>query len=369
MIKTSVKKITIILPNLLGGGAEKNFNVLSSEWSFKNIVTEFVLLEKKGIFLKNLQGSTKIINLNAKNSINAFYPILNYLKKNTSDIIIVNLWPLTIITLIANLLVFKKNKIIIMDHQILSKSYSKRFNNYRWYLNLSVKLFYNLADKVFCVSNSVKKDLMKMGVKKNKIDVIYNPINLKKIINKSYLDFINNFKKKSNLILAVGSFKLEKDFQNLIKAFKILNKKIDIKLIIIGDGPLFKEINKYIYDHRLENKIHLPGFIEDLYVFYKLADVFVISSIHEGFGNVVVESLSAGTSVVSTSSGGPEEILDYGRFGTIAKPEDSNDLSDKILYKLMNKDKPDLLIDRSKVFSKEYISEIYLHKIMEVINN
>ena len=141
MIKTSVKKITIILPNLLGGGAEKNFNVLSSEWSFKNIVTEFVLLEKKGIFLKNLQGSTKIINLNAKNSINAFYPILNYLKKNTSDIIIVNLWPLTIITLIANLLVFKKNKIIIMDHQILSKSYSKRFNNYRWYLNLSVKLF------------------------------------------------------------------------------------------------------------------------------------------------------------------------------------------------------------------------------------
>ena len=162
------KKISILLPNLGGGGAEKNYLMLANHWIKKNYLVEFVLLKKEGIFLKKLDKKIEIYNLNVNQYRYSFISIFTYLFKSKSDVLIVNLWPLTSITLILNFLLFKKIKIIVHDHQILSKSYSKEFNNHRWYLSLSLNLTYFLSNGVLAVSEAVKADLVKLGLNKKK---------------------------------------------------------------------------------------------------------------------------------------------------------------------------------------------------------
>ena len=359
----NLKKISVILPNLLGGGAEKNFILLAEEWQKKKIKTDFILLKKEGVYFDKLPKNTKIFNLNASKIRHSFLPIYNFLKKTDTDVVLVNLWPLTIITIIANLLLFKKHHIIFIEHQILSKSYSKKFNNFRWYLGLSIKIFYKFANKVFCVSNAVKNDLIKLGVSKNHISVLNNPIELSNIYEKRLTNKILEFKKNKKLILSVGSFKVEKDFHSLLKAFILLKSEINSKLIIVGDGPLFKDIKQFINLNNLDDDVYLPGFMSQLYPFYLYSDLFVLPSIHEGFGNVIVESLSVGTPVVVTNSGGPVEILENEKYGLVANTEDPEDLSKKILNKLNNPDKSEKLILKSKLYSKEKISDLYLDNI------
>ena len=131
----------------------------------------------------------------------------------------------------------------------------------------------------------------------------------------------------------------------------------------MGDGPLFKDIKQFINLNNLNDDVYLPGFMSQLYPFYLNSDLFVLPSIHEGFGNVIVESMSVGTPVVVTNSGGPVEILENEKYGLVANIEDPEDLSKKILKKLNNPDKSEKLILKSKLYSKEKISDLYLDNI------
>ena len=205
------KKISIILPNLGGGGAEKNYLMLANKWVQNDFKVEFVLLQKEGIFLKHLNKSIKIYNLNVKKYRYSFLPILKFLLFNKSDLIIVNLWPLTSITLLLNLLLFKRNKIVIHDHQILSKSYTSNDNKSIWYLSISIKLTYFLSNGIIAVSNAVKNDLINLGCDIKKITVIYNPISLSQLNKKINVDHFWGQNSKYR-ILTIGSLKYEKDF-------------------------------------------------------------------------------------------------------------------------------------------------------------
>ena len=365
------KKISIILPNLGGGGAEKNYLMLANDWSQKGYTVEFVLLQKEGVFIKKLKKEILIYNLKVLKYRYSFFPILKFLINSKSDVIIVNLWPLTSIALIINILLFKKHNIIVHDHQILSKSYSKIFNNYRWYLSLSIKLIYPFSSGIIAVSNSVKKDLIKLGIKKELIKVINNPIQAPLPITKSNKADIfsmwgSNAKYK---ILSIGSLKYEKNFLNLINAFSLIKNKSNIKIAILGEGSEKEILNKEIEKLNLRKNIIMPGFIENLNKWYASADIYIITSIHEGFGNVVVEALSHGLPIIATRCGGPEEILENGKYGDLCIINNPKILSELILSNIqnLNKRKKEDLINRAKDFELKIISNMYIKYIDKIL--
>jgi Glycosyltransferase len=217
------KQISILLPDLSGGGAEKNYSMLANMWVKKGYKIEFVLLKREGVFIKSLDTSISIYNLNVTKIRYVIIPLLKYLINNKSDLLIVNLWPLTSITLFINYLLFKKNKIIVHDHQILSKSYSAEYNNHRSYLSSSIKFTYKHSNGVIAVSESVKDDLINLGVKKNIIKVIYNPVIIKNKKKLNNYDIENVWGGNYNFkILSIGSLKYEKDFTTLVEAISLL---------------------------------------------------------------------------------------------------------------------------------------------------
>src|SRR5690606_24679172 len=163
----------------------------------------------------------------------------------------------------------------------------------------------------------------KCGVKKE-INVLPNPV--------YNADALNLAKEKmekevnDNFIVAVGNLKKEKNFECLINAVSIFRQKEEnqkYQLVILGEGPERINLTKQIFDLGLEQKVHLLGFIKNTYPYLKNANLFVLSSDYDGFGNVLVEAISVGTSVISTScQGGPWYILNNGKYGKMVPVND-----------------------------------------------
>ncbi len=172
---------------------------------------------------------------------------------------------------------------------------------------LTSKLF---QDKVlFSVSeyirSSVQKSLVIQNVKPKKFLAIHNPCDIDRIRSLSIQDFEYH---DGDFILGVGRLTNQKRFDLLIKAFHRINPK-SCKLIILGEGNQRLELEKLIMELALTDKVIMPGFVDNPYVWYKKAKLFVLSSDCEGFGNAIVEALACGTPVVSTNSGPIDEIL------------------------------------------------------------
>ena len=135
-------------------------------------------------------------------------------------------------------------------------------------------------------------------------------------------------KKKTPIIVAAGKLAPWKGFSYLIKAIKIIEKKTDAKLIILGDGELRNELQKLINDLGLSNRIQLLGYVENSLKYFSKANIFVLSSLVEGLPNVLVESMLCGCTPVSTNCPtGPNEVLNNGKYGYLVNMKDAKDLA------------------------------------------
>ena len=115
---------------------------------------------------------------------------------------------------------------------------------------------------------------------------------------------------------------------------------------------------------KLEKKNIFVNFESNLQIYYETADLFVSSSKWEGFSNVIAESIGYGLPVVSTDcKSGPSEILKKGKYGTLVPIENSKKLSLAITQSLKKKHNKKKLIERSKAFNIEKISNQYLNLI------
>jgi glycosyltransferase involved in cell wall biosynthesis len=272
------------------------------------------------------------------------------------------MWPLTSVAVIAWLLSGRKGKLFLIEHANLSHSIIKSKIENEIYLKFCIRITYPFANKVIGVSKGVTEDIIKLGVlNPKKTTFIYNPITK---YNKSYLkNKIPLFWTDCDFrILTVGRFVPEKNHKILIKSFNILKKSVkSIKLVILGDGPLFNETKEYVLKLGLENSILMPGFSLNTESYFTYADLFVLTSKFEGFGNVIVEALSFGIPVVSTNCpNGPAEILENGKYGTLVPLDDEEALAEAMKLNLFKKIDKEFLINRSNDFSIEKMSKRYV---------
>ncbi|MCO8114708.1 glycosyltransferase [Acinetobacter lwoffii] len=208
----------------------------------------------------------------------------------------------------------------------------------RWRM-LAYRFTHNLADLTTNVSNeAVQAFIEKKAVPDSDIITTYNGIDLSRFFYNSEAKnkILNelNININSYLILAVGRFSEQKDYPNLLQAFKTLKNKStgDIKLIIAGDGELRSEIESIIDELGLKQEVFLLGRRNDIPDLMSAADLFVLSSKYEGFGLVVAEAMACNTLVVATDCGGVAEVLNNDDF--LVPTSNSKALADKMCYAL-----------------------------------
>lgn len=170
--------------------------------------------------------------------------------------------------------------------------------------------------------------------------VIYNVNDFDKIL-RSSVEKIDDviFSRKSFNLISVGRFTEQKAFDRLIRLIKFLQKNdLSAELFLLGDGSL-KE--KYIEEATklcISDKVHLLGFKANPFKYVRSADLFVCSSLHEGYSTAVTEALVVGTPVVATQCSGMAELLGDNEFGLICANEE-NDLANTVLDLIQDSNK------------------------------
>lgn len=139
------------------------------------------------------------------------------------------------------------------------------------------------------------------------------------------------------VILGVGELGMRKDFETLIKAFALVRAQRKCRLLILGKGNQQKILEELATQLGVAEDVELPGFKSNVYDYMAHAALFAFTSLWEGLGFVLIESLAVGTPVVSVDCpSGPAEILQNGKYGPLVQTKDVEALARAINDNLDN---------------------------------
>lgn len=307
------KKIQIlfIVPSMNGGGAEKVISTLLQYMNADLFQISLVLLVKEGVFLKDIPSHVSLIDLNVKRVRYALGKIIKVIIKTKPDIVFSTLGHLNlaISMLIPLLKIRMKKKIIYIARESNTVSVINQQEKYTIIMNLLYKYYYSHFDYIIAQAEYMKNDLIEnYNLDKNKIQVIYNPVDIEKINVLANKVRTNVFASNKINLLAVGRLSYQKGFDILLKALIYLDERFF--LTILGTGNEYENLKEQIIFANLEHKVCLKGFEDNPYPYMKQADILILSSRFEGFPNVVLESNACNTPVIAFNCpGGIEEII------------------------------------------------------------
>ena len=352
-----MKSITIVIFNLDFGGSEQVIvnlaNKLSENYSVRIVTVNNITSE-----YFNLNNSIELITFSKSSFFEGVPSILKYCFSTKDDILISNDMPLNLVCSFAFKIFFKKN----IKHILIEHSMPPIKNTFSWPI---VKWIYSSADEIISVANSIKDCLKEKFRIEKHINTINNPIfsdTHKKTLNLSPFQQsqISKWKSANAIkILNVANLKPVKDHATLINSVKILKSKgQNISLLIIGDGFLKKSLEELIKVNNLEENIFLLGQYPASNKFFLMSDLFVLSSISEGFSLALCQAAQNDLKIVSTFGAKTSELLgdDYPYISKVADP---HDLANKIMGAILNPkiqiNEEAILNSREEVFYKKYL--------------
>lgn len=235
--------------------------------------------------------------------------------------------------------------------------------------NEKIKLI-NKADYIFSITQFQKDIFIKNGFKENKIFVIPNLINFKKEF-EEFDNFLN-----PPVFGTMGRFEPAKGLSTLIEACGILkNKGIDFKLKIAG-SPQKQYINEYykiknlVERYNLQNNVEFLGWVANKNLFYDSINIFVMSSIHESFGIVLLEAMMYSKPIISSLAEGPREIFSDNQGALTFETENEQQLAN-LMEELVNNQKLAKKIAKNgyELVNKKYTIDNVSEKLKNVIES
>ena len=196
------------------------------------------------------------------------------------------------------------------------------------YYKNAVEFSINNSDAVTSVSKDLKRDTLNFfNIKKN-IEVIPNFVDLEKYIhvhencNRGVLA-----NEDEKIITHISNFRKVKRIDDVINSFNLINKEINSKLILLGDGPERIKAEKLCDELNLNEKVLFLGASNETAKILCLSDVFILASTTESFGLVALEAMASSVPVVSTNSGGLPEVNKDGFSGYLSDVGDINTMA------------------------------------------
>ena len=293
----------------------------------------------------------------------SFFPLLILLKKVKPEFFIIHL--ITPVPLLVSFFVRHKTKFIlrVSGFPQLDKNYLRL-----WLWKLTLK---NIS-YITCPTLHTCDQLKKRGLaSEKKFHLLYDPV-----IN---INLINKIKKNeketeeikySNYYVAIGRLTKQKNFGFLIEAFKEFNKNKKDNLLIIGEGEDRLKLEKIVKDLKLQDNIFLPGYKKNIYKYLRGSKCFILSSLWEDPGFVLIEAGYSNQFVIASDcKNGPEELLDFGNNGLLFKSNDKSSLIKALqkFEKLNDQDKFKYKVNLKKKIKKFSLLSHY-NKLYTLLN-
>lgn len=226
--------------------------------------------------------------------------------------------------------------------------------------------YYDQMDMVLAPSASTKEELVKRGLKPDKVRVFPRGVDT---------EFFNPAKRNrffggpvsgsSVRLLYVGRVSKEKNLEQLTRVFKALCSNLDnVELVVVGDGPYLNEMRENLAPWPASFPGYLQG--EDLARAFASSDIFVFPSATDTFGNVVLEAQASGLPVIVSDKGGPGENLDHGATGLIFKAYDDESLMNAIKRLVFNDELRALMGKNARIYAESRSNEKAYQKTWEM---
>jgi len=317
-------KIFLIIPSLKQGGAERVISELANEFALKEHEVHVVILAISEDFY-SLHPGIRIHRLGFLNKgaikkqiveINTFIKLRKLLNTEKPDVSLSFGTKYNILTILASR--FLNLKVFVSDRSNPKKKIA-------WHINLLRQLTYRFATGVIAQTSLAKEIQERIAWNKN-ITVIPNPVKQVKFFHEI---------KREKIILNVGRLVPEKGQKYLLEVFKKLNAP-NWKLVILGDGPLRKNLQNQAKKLQIENNVIMPGAVNNVDEWLAKASIFALPSVSEGFPNALQEAMAASLPCVSFDcDAGPRDIIEDGVNGLLVEPYNVDDFSEKLAL-LMN---------------------------------
>jgi glycosyltransferase involved in cell wall biosynthesis len=354
------KRISIFLPSLHGGGAEKVMLSLACEFVRHNINCDLVIAISKGELLYSVPSGVRLIQLNKRKTTASTLALAKYLRRVRPNVILSTVFTANITALLAAKISLTRLRIVTCeasptDWDMKSSSWLRSSLN-----KLFARSLYRHADASIAVSEGVRDALLKNKlISRERIFVIANPI-------PEQLTGLSKHKKVAGrFILACGRLEPQKDYITLLNAFKHLRSRLDVGLIILGEGSLRKSLEQHARELDIANDVLFAGFTHHPYDYMADAELFVHTARYEGFGIVLLEALACGCPIVATDSpGGVREVLDDGKYGALVPVGDYISLANTMESVLIGKLKFAAPEQHLKKFQLEAIADAYIRLLL-----
>lgn len=212
------------------------------------------------------------------------------------------------------------------------------------------------VDRFFAVSERVKENLIREGVRPERIKVIYN------LIEEARFSYAEKEEGKINFLF-VGKVDRGKGIFDFLEAFyKLSLERKDIEAYVVGDGKAMGEVKSFIEKYGLKDKVHLVGYTPRVEDYYKMAHVCVIPSRNtEAMTRVVIEALACGCTLVVSDVGGIKEAVEEDKNGYVFKAGDVEDLKEKM--KKATERWKDFSMHSYNLYKRKFSRDVVLKKL------
>lgn len=355
-------KVALLYRNLEIGGIESVVTNIANNLQNNNHSVTLILFKKCGLHLTKINKNITILEVGNTNKLLSIYRIIKILVKNKFDILFTASPSFNIIGIICKYMANVSTKVVISEHTNTKTAFVYNKMSFYKLSFLFTPILYKYSNLAIAVSKGVANNLNNLSnVPLSKIKVINNPAFSEEFfkIADEKID-TDLFDDAIPVVVAVGRLVEAKNFSQLINAVELVLKSRKIKLIIIGDGPLKTSLMDQINDLQLNDSVFLTGSKENPISWIAKAHLFVLSSQWEGFGNVIVEALAVGRTIVATDCDyGPSEILCSGEFGYLVPNRQTSKLAEAIKHGLDNPMPKGPLIARARDFDVLKIMKSY----------
>ncbi|MDA7604992.1 glycosyltransferase [Candidatus Pelagibacter sp.] len=354
----------MLISSLSGGGAERVcVNLANSLVEMGWHIDLVVLNLNKAEYRNFVSDKVNLIVLGAKRARYSFLYLIKYINQKKPNKILVFNYELAVILIIMRILFRFRTKIIARNINTFSEIYNKDIKLdffTRYVIKPLVQIFYFKADHIVNQCNAMQEDLLKLNHKvKKKSSVIYNPIS--KQIDDYILTHDLNKVEKQDYLLCVGRLEKQKSFNYAIEGFAgIINDFPNLRLKIVGQGSLEQELKQKANKLCVLDRIDFEGFQKNVIPYYLHARATILTSIYEGYPNILVESISLGTPVIAFNCpSGPNEIIQEERNGYLVDHLNVEVLKSKLKILLTKKFDRDDIIATAKKNKIKHVSKLY----------
>jgi glycosyltransferase involved in cell wall biosynthesis len=349
-------RLLVVRPTLGQGGADRNTTILLrllDRRAFGPIT--LALMQRRGEFVDDVPPDVEVVDLGASSLWKAWRPLQREIERRRPDVVLSTSSGTNLAAALAHQAAGSRARLVLSERNTVTHGETSAKRHLQTLLK---RALYPRADAIAVISECLKHDVVAtLGIPEAKIHVVYNPV-VDDTLRQQAAEPVSHpwFSEATPVIVAAGRFVAQKDYPTLLRAFQIVRARRPARLFALGDGPLRGEIEAMARSLGIANDVSLPGFDKNPFKFMSRASVFVLSSVHEGFGSVIVQAMACGAPVVSTDCPcGPSEIIaSPGSDGLLVPVGDARALAEQILKLLDDPELRQAMGDRARASAERF---------------